>query len=156
MRDISLVTKYSSPQLTNCCSEIKIENKWASTVGSLAAARISIFVQHGTSWAAELTDTPAFVDCKNRKKTPGCLRHDISDKQARSLKEKTKGCFLLQTEGAFLILGLFLLSKASWLHYFIKNLSCDVGETNVQVRQSEMRTQEFAPNVPTQKKCWFL
>lgn len=46
---ISLVTKCSSPQLTNCYSEIKIKNKWANAVGSLAAARISIFMQRGTS-----------------------------------------------------------------------------------------------------------
>lgn len=88
------------------------------------------------------TDTSAFVDCKNRK-TYGCFRHYISDKQARILKKKTKGCFLLKTEGAFLILVLLFLSKASWLHYFIKTLTCDVVETNVEINQSEMRTQSL-------------
>lgn len=85
------------------------------------------------------TDTSAFVGCKNRKKTYGCFRRYISDKQARILKEKTKGRFLLKTEGAFLILVLFLLSKASWLHYFIKTLTCDVVETNVEINQPEIR-----------------
>lgn len=75
-------------------------------------------------------DTSAFVGCKNRKKTYGCFRHYISDKQAHIREEKTKGCFLLKTEGAFLILVLFLLNKASWLYYFIEILTCDVAETN--------------------------
>lgn len=87
------------------------------------------------------TDTSAFVDCKNRKKTYGCFRHYISDKQARFLKEKTKGRLLLKTEGAFLLLVLFLLSKTSWLHYFIKTLTCDVVETNAESSRSEIRAQ---------------
>lgn len=95
-------------------------------------------------------DTSAFVDCKNRKKTYGCFRHYISDKQACILKEKTKGCLLLKTEGAFLLLVLFLLSKTSWLHYFIKTLTCDVVETNAEVSWSEIRAQSW----PQMCKPW--
>lgn len=79
---------------------------------------------------SDQADTSAFVGCKNRKKTYGCFRHYISDKQARIREEKTKGCFLLKTEGAFSVLVLFLLNKASWLYYFIEILTCDVVETN--------------------------
>lgn len=72
------------------------------------------------------TDTSAFVDCKNSKGTYGCFGHYISDKQTRIPEVKTIGHFLLKTEGAFLILVLFLLSKASWLRYFIKTLTYNV------------------------------
>lgn len=101
------------------------------------------------------SDTSAFVDCKNRKETYGCFRHYISGKQARILKGKTKGCFLPETEGAFLIFVLFLLSLLVTLFHQNSDMGSGRDKCNQSVRD---QSSEFSLNLQIleMRKCLFF